>query len=134
MATVSAPFNAEPALPEDRAKQHLAPKSYADAVEEPPVEASNGVNGTNGINGTNKQVGDGDAKGGHKASVLKIVDTGVPPPEEKKEEKKGEKADERPQYERQESKQEYSATVCCLRSVLMLPIYLLTSTGTRWNS
>lgn len=123
MATVSAPLNAEPALPEDRAKQHLALKSYANAVEEePPVEASSGVNGTNRTNGTNNQVGDDDGKGRHKASVLKIVDTSVPPAEEKKEEK-GEKADERPPYQRQESKQEYSATVCCLRSMFMLPIY-----------
>lgn len=107
MATASAPLKAEPALPEDRAKQHLPPKSYANAVEEDaPVESANGVNGTNGTNGTSKQVGDNDVKGGHQASVLRIVDTGVPPAEEKKEEK----TEERPQYERQESQHEYSAT------------------------
>jgi 2-acylglycerol O-acyltransferase 2 len=88
MATVGAPLNAEPALAEDRAKYHLPPKSYADAVEE-----------------------DVPANGELKASVLRIVDTGAPAKDEK-ENKKEEKGGDRPDYCRQESQQEYSANVC----------------------
>jgi 2-acylglycerol O-acyltransferase 2 len=123
MASVNAPLNANPALPEERAKQHLPSKSYADAVEEEaPKEISNGVNGTNGTNaanGTNRAstIGSNDVKGGHQASVLRIVDTGASPVEEKKEDKDI-MEETRPQYERQESQHEYSATVCSLRSVL----------------
>lgn len=113
MATVSSPLNAEAALPEDRAKQNLPPKSYADAVEEEaPAESANGVNGMNGTNGTTAtngthNVGSDDVGKGHQASVLKIVDTGAPAAEGKKEDAK----EERPPFERQESKHEYSATV-----------------------
>jgi 2-acylglycerol O-acyltransferase 2 len=84
-APSAAPLNAEPAQPEERKKQHLSPKSYAEAVEQEPP--ANGANGSNG----------------HKASVLRIVDTGAPETKDKQE--------ERPQFERQESKHEYSATV-----------------------
>jgi 2-acylglycerol O-acyltransferase 2 len=111
MATVSSPLNAEPALPEDRAKQHLPPKSYAAAVEEEaPKEVVSGVNGTNGAPAANGSysVDSDDMKKGHRASVLRIVDTGAPAAEEKKEGAKG----ERPQWDRQESQHEYSATVC----------------------
>jgi 2-acylglycerol O-acyltransferase 2 len=124
MATVSAPLNAEPALPEDRAKQQLPPKSYTNAVEEDaPKEGANGVNGVNGANGASEYVGNDDVRGDQKASVLRIVDTGAPVAEEKKEEGKEEKTEERPQLGRQESKQEYSATVCYLRSMFKLLIY-----------
>jgi 2-acylglycerol O-acyltransferase 2 len=107
MATVGAPLNAEPALAEDRAKYHLPPKSYADAVEEDvPAESASG---TNGSNETSKPV---DAANGElKASVLRIVDTGAPAKDEK-ENKKEEKGGDRPDYCRQESQQEYSANVC----------------------
>ena len=104
--TVSAPLNAEPANPEERKDHNLPPKSYADAVEEePPAADTNGSKPTNGVNGTN---GTGSAK--HMAPVLRIVDTGAPDAKGKEEtqEKKGEK----PSMERQESKLEYSATVC----------------------
>jgi len=105
-----ATLNAEPAAPEEREKHHLPPKSYADAVEEePPV---NGANGTNGMNGASheefndsKSAGD-EEPAPHMASVLKIVGTGAsgaPDREEKKQ--------DRPQYDRQESKSEFSATV-----------------------
>ena len=131
MATVSAPLNAAPALPEDREKQQLPPKSYANAVEEDaPAESANvvnGTNGTNGANGTSKHISD-DANGGHQASVLRIVDTVVPPTEDTKEEKQ-EKSEERPQYERQESKHEYSATVCCYLSMFAGSIAYSVSTG-----
>jgi 2-acylglycerol O-acyltransferase 2 len=110
-APAAAPLNAEPAQSEERKKQHLPPKSYADAVEEtPPSEGSNGSKDANGSNGTSKinganGVGDDGAKQtGHKASVLGIVDTGAPETKEKQA--------ERPELERQESKHEYSATVC----------------------
>jgi len=99
-----ATLNAEPAVPEEREKQHLPPKSYANAVEEEPP--ANGVNGTNSANKTSNEGANGfnnndDEKSTpHKASVLKIVDTGAPT----------EKKDNRPQYDRQESKSEFSAT------------------------
>lgn len=100
-----APLNAEPTQPEERKKQHLPPKSYADAVEQ---EAStNGSNGTTdvrgGTNGTNGAGNNGSIETGHMASVLRIVDTGAPATKERQV--------ERPQFERQESKHEYSATV-----------------------
>ena len=103
-----ASLNAEPALPDEREKQHLPPKSYKDAVEEEAPEQGgsqghvngNGVNGTHNTNGTN----DNEEKAeGHTPSVLRIVDTGSPVAETK--------ANDRPQFERQESKHEYSATV-----------------------
>jgi 2-acylglycerol O-acyltransferase 2 len=103
-----ASLNAEPALPDEREKQHLPPKSYKDAVEEeaPEQDKSQGyvngnrVNGTHNTNGTN----DNEEKAeGHTPSVLRIVDTGSPVAETK--------ANDRPQFERQESKHEYSATV-----------------------
>jgi 2-acylglycerol O-acyltransferase 2 len=115
MATVSAPLNAEPALPDERAREHLPPKSYVNAVEEDaPAEGAIGFNGTNRSNGTtangSSNVGSDHVKKGHQASVLNIVNTGAPPAEEKKEETK----EDRPPYERQESKHEYSATVCSI--------------------
>jgi len=105
-AASAAPLNAEPAQPEDREKQHLPPKSYADAVEQDP--RANGTNGANDANGADEANGNGAEQNGvkqtgHKASVLRIVDTGAPAMEGKQ--------GERPQIERQESKHEYSATV-----------------------
>ncbi|KAK0126242.1 diacylglycerol O-acyltransferase 1 [Cadophora gregata] len=111
MATlVSAPLNSEPANPEERKDNDLPPKSYADAVEdEAPTAATNGskiMNGVNGASGNNGVNGVSGARSGkHTASVLRIVDTGAP---EKKDVK--EKEGERPAIERQESKQEYTAT------------------------
>ncbi len=105
-------LNAEPALPEERKDQSLPPKSFADAVQQdPPV---NGADGSNDINGTNEirkstevnsRNNGGDAKPGqHTASVLRIVDTGVPG--------KQETPQERPEYDRKESQREFVATVC----------------------
>lgn len=103
-APSAAPLNAEPAQPEERKKQHLSPKSYADAVEqEPPANGANASNDPNGANGANGAEAHGSEQTGHKASVLRIVDTGGPETKDKQE--------ERPQFERQESKHEYSATV-----------------------
>jgi 2-acylglycerol O-acyltransferase 2 len=102
-APTAAPLNAEPTLPEERKKQHLPPKSYADAVEEePPASSINGANSTNNSSGMNG-VGDEGSKTAHMASVVRIIDTGAPDTKEKQE--------ERPHFERQESKHEYSATV-----------------------
>lgn len=111
MAAPSAPLNAEPANPVERKENHLPPKSYADAVEEEsPVNGADGAadrNGTNGTGGRNAVKGGKSANAieetKHKAPVLRIVDTGAPDAKEKQE--------ERPQVERQESKQEYTATV-----------------------
>ncbi|TVY59409.1 Diacylglycerol O-acyltransferase 2A [Lachnellula suecica] len=102
MSTASVPLSAEPSLPGDREKAHLEPKSYVDAVQEDaPVNGNGATNGTNGTkgNGSNGAVA-------HKASVLRIVDTGA---DVKEKESQEEKAEERPQFERQESKHEYSA-------------------------
>jgi len=106
-AANSAPLNDEPAQPEEREKQQLPPKSYADAVEqEPPAKGTNGKNDANGTLGSNENRAehDGSKQTGHKASVLRIVDTGAPDTNDKH--------GDRPQIERQESKHEYSATVC----------------------
>jgi len=116
----SAPLNAEPASSDQRKKQHLPPKTYADAAEKEPLanntngfKESTGTNEANisgGANGLSHAV-NGDSKStSHKASVLRIVDTGSPEVAEKQE--------ERPHVERQESKHEYSATVCALTTVL----------------
>jgi 2-acylglycerol O-acyltransferase 2 len=98
VAPSTAPLNGEPAKAEERAKKHLAPKSYADAVEQEPH--TNAANGTNDVNVAEDE---GAKQPGHKASVLRIVDTGALEMKDKLE--------ERPQFERQESKHEYSATV-----------------------
>jgi hypothetical protein len=121
-----ATLNAEPAIPKEREKQHLPPKSYANAVEEEPPASTpptnryhgNGSNGKNvKDNGTittnsksHKVIGEHDGDGatpGHTASVLRIVDTGAEKRkvvEEKVEEKKasevkGEKVEEEKEKE-----------------------------------
>jgi len=109
-ATVSEPLNAEPANPEERKDNNLPPKSYADAVEEEgPAAGTNGSNIANEVNGSNgSNGGNGTGKEKHTASVLRIVDTGAPDAKEKEEAR--EKDGERPRIERQQSKQEYTAT------------------------
>jgi len=106
----SVSLNAEPSQPDVREKQHLEPKSYVDAVHEEPH-----VNGTNGTNGTTVRSKNTNSEAewlnssSHKASVasvLRIVDTGADVKE-----KETAKGGERPQYERQESKVEYSGAV-----------------------
>jgi 2-acylglycerol O-acyltransferase 2 len=103
-----ATLNAEPTLPEDRENQQLPPKSYADALgEDAPAEGAwitgkKTANGAKAVNGSNHVGSDGVNKA-HQASVLRIVDTNAPAAEDAKE--------DRPQYERRESKYEYSATV-----------------------
>lgn len=104
-APTSAPLSAEPAAPEERQKQQLPPKSYADVVEaEPHVNRTYGTAEINGANGDIKSTENNGTKDGEgeRASVLRIVDTGAPGTEENEK--------ERPQVERKESKQEYSAT------------------------
>lgn len=111
-----APLSAEPSSTEDREKAHLAPKSYADAVEEAPPttdpKKKNGTNGTKGavVNGRTNSTTPLNPNPKQKATVLKIVDTGAP----------GAKGDqnERPLFERQESKREYSAAVNTSSSLL----------------
>ncbi|KAH6675633.1 diacylglycerol O-acyltransferas-like protein 2B [Halenospora varia] len=101
---MAAPLS-EPSQPEERNKQHLPPKSYADAVEEEAL--ANGANESNGMNGGHNGSKDvtstnanGSASKQHKASsVLRIVAS---------DSSKDEQA--RPGYERQESSHEYSAT------------------------
>ncbi|KAI9053617.1 hypothetical protein LZ554_002571 [Drepanopeziza brunnea f. sp. 'monogermtubi'] len=110
-APISAPLNAEPANPEERKGNNLPEKSYADAVqEEPPTEeTANGSRGANGINGASPTVAATDASHGsngtgevkHKASVLRIVDTGAPGPKKKSE--------NRPAIEKQGSQPEHAA-------------------------
>ncbi len=103
------PLSAEPSLAEDREKVHLAPMSYADAVEDVPptgdAKKKNGINGTNGavVNGGTSGTTPLDSKPQQRAAVLKIVDTGAP-------ETKGDQ-NERPQFKREESQREYSAAV-----------------------
>lgn len=104
VAPNTAPLNGELAKAEEHEKKHLAPKSYADALEqERPTNAAHGTNDVNGANGMNGAEDEGAKKPGYKASVLRIVDTGALEMKDQ--------PGERPQFERQESKHEYSATV-----------------------
>ena len=80
-APSAAPHNAEPALPNERKKQQLPPKSYADAVEqEPPANGTNGTNDANGINGANGNGTEHDdsKQTGHMAPLLRIVEHRCP--------------------------------------------------------
>ncbi|CAL3962167.1 unnamed protein product [Diplocarpon coronariae] len=109
-APVSAPLTAEPATPVERKENGLSEKSYTDPVQEqPPVDVTNGIEAPdrpNGAGTTDASVtsngSNGTAEAKHKASVLRIVDTGAPEIREKH--------DDRPSIERQVSKQEYTAT------------------------
>ncbi|TVY19343.1 Diacylglycerol O-acyltransferase 2A [Lachnellula arida] len=103
-STASVPLNAEPSQPDVREKQHLDPKSYLDAVEEePPANGTNGTNGTTAGSMDTSSEAEWLKPSSHKASVLRIVDTGADVKERETEEER-----ERPQYDRQESKHEYS--------------------------
>lgn len=115
-------LNSEPALPEEREKLHLPPKSYADAAEETPESPDDGRNENdenkeNGANGQTAPNANGLGKNGpkHKVSVLRIVDTNSSDST-----KSVDKQDTRPKFDRQESKREYSATVCAGRSLQCL--------------
>jgi len=113
---MAGPTLAEPALPDEREKQHLPPKTYADAVEESPGSTDGHVNEarnghrSNGSIDKNGILGNGAAENGpkHKASVLRIVDTGSSGSTQSPITADGK--ENRPQIERQESKSEYSAT------------------------
>lgn len=79
MATNSAPLNPEPADPQQRAQQHLPPKSYADAVQE-DVENEPTRNGivkskVNGATAVQRPVAvkDGDYVNGENVDEDKIV-------------------------------------------------------------
>ncbi|TGO33638.1 hypothetical protein BHYA_0235g00150 [Botrytis hyacinthi] len=105
-------LSSEPALPEEREKLHLPPKSYADAAEETPESPDDGSNENdgnkeNGMNGQTAPNANGLDKNGpkHKVSVLRIVDTN-----NSDSTKSVDKQDTRPKFDRQESKREYSAT------------------------
>lgn len=109
--------NAEPALSDERAKQHLPPKSYKEAAEEAGVNGTGVGDGNGKDSGASTSRGDGGGGGkavngtGRAAAVLKIVDTGAPASAGEGN-KEGNKENNRPQVERQESIHEYSATVC----------------------
>ena len=118
--TMSGPtLNPEPALPEEREKLNLPPKSYADAAEETPESPDDGSNENNenrenGVNGQTAPSANGTGKyePKHKVSVLRIVDTNGSDST-----KSADEQDTRPSFDRQESKREYSATVCAGRSL-----------------
>ncbi|CAD6441593.1 76c4fb89-f222-44da-976b-29ad3a11cec6 [Sclerotinia trifoliorum] len=99
-----------PALPDEREKLNLPPKSYADAAEETP-EPPNDRSGENKENGVNWQAvtipnGSDETGRRHKASVLRIVDVNGTTDSAKSTDNK----ETRPKVDRQESKREYSAT------------------------
>ncbi|KAA8576704.1 hypothetical protein EYC84_006779 [Monilinia fructicola] len=104
---------AEPALPEEREKLNLPPKSYADAAEETPEFLHDGpdenkeneeVNGQK--QSTNANVnGSGGNDSKHKVSVLRIVHTNGTDSA-----KSADNKENRPTIDRQESRREYSAT------------------------
>ncbi|KAJ8069894.1 hypothetical protein OCU04_000303 [Sclerotinia nivalis] len=101
---------ATPALPEEREKLNLPPKSYADAAEEtpePPDDRSD-ENKENEVNGqtVTSLNGSGEIGPGHKVSVLRIVDVNGTTDSAKSTDNK----ETRPKVDRQESKREYSAT------------------------
>lgn len=107
---------AAPALPGEREKLNLPPKSYADAAEETPqspddIIIGNKENGVNGQAPTNATGSEGNGPK-HNVSVLRIVDTNG-----MNSTKPADNKDSRPSFHRQESKREYSATVCAGRSV-----------------
>lgn len=109
--TARVPLNAEPSQPNEREKQHLEPKSYVDAVqEEPPANGTNGTSGTNSKGSKVTTESEWLQPSPAKASVLRIVDTGADGKDVDMDTEK-EKTESRPQFERQESKNEYSAAV-----------------------
>ncbi|KAI9640888.1 diacylglycerol O-acyltransferase 1 [Ciborinia camelliae] len=104
-----------PALPEEREKLNLPPKSYADAVEETPEfsdyksdgNKENEVNGQKQSNSMNANGSDGNGPK-HKVPVLGIVDTNGTDSS-----KSALSKETRPKADGQESKREYSATTVC---------------------
>lgn len=114
---MAGPTSAEPALPGEREKQHLPPKTYADAVEESPVPPGGHVNGAKNGHWSNGSVerngipGDGAVENEpkHTVSVVSILDTGSSGSTQSPITVDGK--ENRPQIERQKSKSEYSATV-----------------------
>lgn len=108
-APPSAALNAEPANPgkrkEKKLKQKKRPeKSYADAVhEEPPAEGTKQSVRSNRANDSTDDGSNGAGEAQHKASVLKIVDTGAPEAKDS--------PPTRPAVDRQASKVEFTATV-----------------------
>jgi 2-acylglycerol O-acyltransferase 2 len=88
--------NPEPSVPEEREKQHLPPKSYADAAVEPPAPIDRETHENGEANGNQNEDG-GKANGYNppqsstrqKAAVLRIV-----APDDRGEYKSGEKEHE----------------------------------------
>jgi 2-acylglycerol O-acyltransferase 2 len=119
--TAEAPLNAEPSRPEDRQSQHLEPKSYVEAVQEDPSQAINGA--ANGINESNWSTGvngesqsDSDpSRSKHGIAILRITTT-LGEGEPKGTPERSDEKQERPNLDREESKHEYSATVCILKT------------------
>lgn len=136
-AVANAPLSAEPANPVERENQNLPPKSYADAVEEDlPLSNGNKTNGidTNGVdkqgvsakaNGTDEpQIStktNGSSNGGHKASVLRIVDTGSAQKDQTSMSKRN--------SEDEATAEEYTANVCL--PILIRPYFTHFAKGTR---
>lgn len=108
MATATnAPLSAEePSLPDTR-KQHLRPKSYADAIQEPPTNGTNTntTNGTHAITSNAENDSADSTAPQSKHTILRIVDTGAGMRKEELVEQEG----KRPQLEREESNHEYTA-------------------------
>ena len=104
MATTEAPLRVESTLLEEPEKQQLLPKSYSEAVEEElSVDERHAVDDTNGTNSTmNAKQANGTA------SVRRIDDTRAPAQRKEEEE---EVRDNRPQFEKNGSKHEYTAAV-----------------------
>lgn len=99
-----------PALPEEREKLNLPPKSYADAAEKTPElpNDKSDENKENEVNGQAVTSSNGSDETGHrhKVSVLRIVDVNGTTDSAKSTDNK----EARPKVDRQESKREYSAT------------------------
>ncbi|EDO02328.1 hypothetical protein SS1G_04804 [Sclerotinia sclerotiorum 1980 UF-70] len=99
-----------PALPEEREKLNLPPKSYADAAEKTPElpNDKSDENKENEVNGQAVTSSNGSDETGHrhKVSVLRIVDVNGTTDSAKLTDNK----EARPKVDRQESKREYSAT------------------------
>ncbi|KAF7879011.1 hypothetical protein EAF04_000211 [Stromatinia cepivora] len=108
--SISTSITTTPALPEEREKLNLPPKSYADAAEETPEypddrSDENKENEVNGQTVTNLNGSDGNGPR-HKVSVLRIMDVNGTTDSAKSTDNK----ETRPKVDRQESKREYSAT------------------------
>ncbi|KAH9860616.1 hypothetical protein J1614_011947 [Plenodomus biglobosus] len=95
-------LNPEPAAPEERQAQHLAPKSYADAAEEALQTESHASQTVHGANNNNNNHGDNEQNGSATPLKKKRVDairtngTTTPPNGEEKQQLEGVGQDDTP--------------------------------------